>query len=595
MQHINIWETKNSDLITYVNTIEEVIKYIKENKRTSFSVISEDGLQDGVITTVFIETLNKKANDQNIAINYVDDNHPFFYDNLDNIYFSKDFFYKNKDIILSTIEEQMIGKQYVNISKYAYSDDLIKKLCSTVTSIYFDDEIQISDEIKDILKKNHINAYTYKNGKRIQISTNQILGQDYKDVISEGDDIKIRSDITDLYNLKYIPENKVIHIYSENDEKLLEDYDNFYNIISKIKENGQKNKIIIKIKNRNKFSKSKLYNSNFDFMIEGLDVEPYKLEELKKEDELLNLMVADIKDSNYSLFEKYIAAYNIVKKFKKYLENKDDKTQSRNIRKILNNDYMVCVGYTNLLQELLERLEIPTYKYNVSADISYDNDFTTEEKTVELVGHARIILNINDPKYGIKGFYVADPTWDNDLENDYYNHALMTFDKTSKEKRMFRLSNEDLIMNVKSMEEFSYKVNLLLNHLKLNSFNKTLSEKQKETNAIISLINSISNILISLLPEKYLELKKQYPEVFKLNADNKNINDFLTIISEIFINNLGKDISIDTVIKAAGVVNKDVFGFTENEAIDYEKQLLENNLKMDKIAFPYYYDNHIIK
>ena len=136
---------------------------------------------------------------------------------------------------------------------------------------------------------------------------------------------------------------------------------------------------------------------------------------------------------------------------------------------------------------------------------------------------------------------------------------------------------------------------MLLNHLKLNSFNKTLSEKQKETNAIISLINSISNILISLLPEKYLELKKQYPEVFKLNADNKNINDFFTIISEIFINNLGKDISIDTVIKAAGVVNKDVFGFTEDEALDYENQLLENNLKMDKIAFPYYYDNHIIK
>ena len=34
---------------------------------------------------------------------------------------------------------------------------------------------------------------------------------------------------------------------------------------------------------------------------------------------MLDLMIKDIKDSDYSPFEKYVAVYNIVKKFKKYL------------------------------------------------------------------------------------------------------------------------------------------------------------------------------------------------------------------------------------------------------------------------------------
>ena len=88
-----------------------------------------------------------------------------------------------------------------------------------------------------------------------------------------------------------------------------------------------------------------------------------------------------------------------------------------------------------------------------------DDGFTLEEKSIDLAGHARVIVNINDPKYNISGVYVVDPTWDNDLENDYYNHALMSFDKTCNEKRMSNLSFEDLIMNVKSMDEFNNKAN----------------------------------------------------------------------------------------------------------------------------------------
>lgn len=599
MKKVNIWESGVSKSTTYINDVDDIIKYIKESKNISFSVIDQNGLQDGSITTQLVDIVNKNAKEQNVEVTYVDGDHPFFYDQFDDIYFSKEFFDKNKAIILEAIEDVMFNQDSVFISKYAYSDELVKNLCLTATSICFDNEIKVPDEVKKILKRNHINAYSYKNGERQEISSNEILGQDYNNVISDSDDLYIKNNVTDLENLKYIPKNKTIHIDQVNKFKLgielSEDYDSLYNIISKLRENGQHNKVVISIRNRNAFSKSKLYNSDFDFTVEGVDIEPYKIDDLKKEDELLDLMVRDIKNANYSPFEKYLAAYNIVKKFKKYLENSEDKTQSRNIRKLLNNDYMVCVGYANLLQELLKRLDIPVYEYNVLTDTSYDKGFTLEEKPVELAGHARVILYINDPKYDISGFYVADPTWDNDLLDDYYNHALMSFDKTGQEKRLFELSKEDIVMNCKSMEEFSSHVNFLLNRYKKNQFSSLLNkdEKQKETNAIKSLVDIINNILISLMPEKYLELKKKYPSLTEPEFNIDEVYNFITEAGEIFIDNLGKDVSIDTVIEAASVVNKDIFGFDEEQLNEYKKDLLDKNIKMDKIAFPYYYDNNI--
>ncbi len=156
---------------------------------------------------------------------------------------------------------------------------------------------------------------------------------------------------------------------------------------------------------------------------------------------------------------------------------------------------------------------------------------------------------------------------------------------------MFRLSDEELIMNVKSMEDFSFKANFLINRNKKNPFYSNYSEK--ETNASIALVNTINSILISLLPEKYLELKKKYPSLTEPEFNIDEAYNFITETGNIFIDNLGKDVSIDTVIEAASVVNKDVFGFDEEQLNEYKKDLLDKNIKMDKIAFPYCYDNNI--
>lgn len=75
---------------------------------------------------------------------------------------------------------------------------------------------------------------------------------------------------------------------------------------------------------------------------------------------------------NLSPFEKFIYDYNTTKKYKQYRENKEAPSASRNLYSILDNEYMVCVGYSNLLGDLLDKEDIPSIDHGVSVDISYD-------------------------------------------------------------------------------------------------------------------------------------------------------------------------------------------------------------------------------
>ncbi len=592
MKQVNIWNNiNNPKLIKYYTEIESILDYIKKNKKMDFFVLEDNGLAYGKIPTQFISEFNNQAKKVEKEIIYFDEKHPAFVDGYGNLCFSKDFYSRYEDEIKQAIEDVLFSSDYAYVNKYMYSNYLAKLLVMTAKTIRFEKGIKIPDDIMKIYKNNHINAYVV-NEK--QISANEILGWRYEDVTSDSTDITIKDDINDLENLTYIPSYKEITIQSSIVEPLEEDYDKMYEIISTLRKNGQNNKITIEVKNRNKFYESKLYNSNFDITIKGLDYESYTLAELKKEDDLIDKIVEEIKNGDSSPFEKYIACYNIVKRFKAYKESDNDQ-ESRRLRLLLNNDYMVCVGYTNLLEILLNRVGFNVYQFSVTIDTSYDNGFTTEEIPVSLDHHARLIIKMDDPKYNIHGFYVSDPTWDNNLEEDYYNHALMSFDKTTKEERYFKLELEDLIMNVRSMEEFSYKINFLLNKERKSNNAVNLSDKEKEIYAYQTIITYIMRILSYLMPEKYIELKHKYPSAIEFKNDYDEANKFLTEAGYIFINNLGNDVSIDKVIDAASEVNKKVFGFEEkynNENFyEYKWELLEKNVNRDRKQFPYYYSD----
>lgn len=590
MNNVNLWDL-SPNLARYESNLEAIIETIKKEKINYIKVIDKNGMQDGMEASFFTSKLNEKAALGKKKITYVDEAHSFMIDNFENVYFEKNFFKLNKDILLKNICDNLVGKEFVYISKYMYSEELAIKLSEFAKGITFDDGITLPDKIIQLYKKLRIDSYCYINGTRTKVSNSKVLGYEYDEVVSKDiSDLRICSNITDLENLKYIPQNKTIYIYNNNsnyDSELFEDYDGYYNIVSKLRENGQNNKVVITVKNRELFSKSKLYNSNYDVEIDGIDLNRYKLKDLKSEDELLDLMVADIKDSNFSPFEKYIAVYNIVKKFKKYLENEKDKEESRRISKFLNNEYMVCVGYAKLLIELLNRVGINAYDYSISIDTSYDKGFTLEETPVSMSGHARVIVDITDYKYGIAGYYVSDPTWDNNLTEDYYNHALMTFDKTTTGYRYVRLDSIDLILNSRDIEDYNKRINFLIDRKKNDSFISYKTDNDKELSATGSVVSEIKNLLIKLYPEKYLELVSKYPKL----KENNNLDimyEFIYDSGKFFMSKKGGEVKLETIIDAACNVNKEVFGLDDEKKDKLKKKLLDTNLKMEKNAFPYY-------
>lgn len=133
----------------------------------------------------------------------------------------------------------------------------------------------------------------------------------------------------------------------------------------------------------------------------------FSIDDLIKLENLMDIMVKDIRESDLSPYEKYIAIYDIVRSFKEYRFYEDSRKkdreapdQSRNVYLLLINEWIVCAGYSQLLNSLLTRIGIPSIEWVVSYET-----------------HARNYVHIKDDKYHIDGFYMCDPTWDQAQED----------------------------------------------------------------------------------------------------------------------------------------------------------------------------------
>lgn len=211
--------------------------------------------------------------------------------------------------------------------------------------------------------------------------------------------------------------------------------------------------------------------------------------EIIKMNKLLDLCVQDIKLSDMSPYEKYIAVYNIVKSFKKYriFEDSDYKDfiysdDSRSVYLILNNLYMVCDGYSKFLETLLERIGI--------------NNISLE--SVKL-NHALNYVNLVDDKYKINGFYICDVTNDNEIDimmdRGYDNIHILT--KDAKFKRGNE-ENIDYIFDMNTYEIFEY-ISDSINYNKVLDVFKCLDNilynKIKDEEVSVELAKEIFNYL----------------------------------------------------------------------------------------------------
>lgn len=320
-------------------------------------------------------------------------------------------------------------------------------------------------------------------------------------------------------------ENITIKPYGFN-EKYLFNEEKYYKkinlIIKKLAAENKKYNITISVINRNTFNKifkQEYLSSNINLML-NLDINHineikpkqqelatlYTLTEYFDEEQRLNDIIKNLNISQLSQFEKYIVIYDFVKNYKPYKENKHRFMESRALKYILNNEYMVCVGYSTLLKTLLDKVNIPSIILDVTF---YESECQTNNKDSYVVGHQRNLVRIIDKKHNINGIYVSDPTFDNNLDEDLNNNCLLTVNQRLKQDG--KVKDEPCInffFNFHSEQDFKNKCNI-----------KELSKlwNTDDSHVHLQFIKSILNILIDLDYQQYEYFYNTYLDIINNN------------------------------------------------------------------------------
>ncbi len=393
----------------------------------------------------------------------------------------------------------------------------------------------------------------------------------------------------ELYYLKFINKKASISIQSY-------DYANYFKMVKRLKEVNYEGPISLYVNNKNE-----LNNYIFTHLEEltgldnifiksqtyiGLDCDI--LTYIKNEKRLIDMVMPAI---NYSPFEKYLYAYNIVKHFKKYKES-EDKSKARNLYQLLDSDYMVCVGFARLLGDLLEKLGIPSIDYSVSVDVGLDDvdskALVVPDKVVSRVNgqehevllkkesHARLMVNLVDSKYGIDGYFITDPTWDNNMELDTYNYALMTQDEYIGIYRYDSLNyfSVDELFFAHSLEEFYLKINFLLDK----------NKRQSEKDIIRNLLNKFKKID----SEFYEELISKYEglDKYSFTFTKELIQDILLDMGEHILLKTNKMVSGKTFKEGIRNYYEKVDGLNGEELEQKVNEVMRENERLQAINFP---------
>ncbi len=465
---------------------------------------------------------------EKVRMEYTDLEHPVgigrkLFDGKETLYINKEYYLKNKDYVDSMLVK-IVNKLKGNIGldgiELINEDKLVNAITTNenINGIGFLGDYALSKEMYEKIKP-HTNITqidTEKVSKELENVYDPIISYSHKKLYDYYDYYQLqkldvlaffnpKSDILDnMENLKYLNKDATIQIDNANMGIL----DSF---ITGLTANNIKNKLAIKIdrNNKNAFNKTivpKIQENFSDVTVELSIGEKYSLDEYLAYEKRLDDLVAPA--LGLSPLERYLYAYNVVKKFKPYKEVSEDmdRMESRNVYKILDNEYMVCAGFSALLIDLLARLGIVAKEMSVDVNIGYDaatkNNAAEVSATALIERHARVQVLIDDPKYNVHGIYCADATWDNDMTDDLYSHALMTSEEHNTLNRENFMSSDSTkryveILESKNIEEYYARVNYFLDRSR-DKIRKYESEKieesfaknaQKNLQPIIDVIN----------------------------------------------------------------------------------------------------------
>lgn len=587
----NLWDLNLNHKYIFTNDINELLQYIENGQvNTDFLVTEQYKTGDPVNNT-----LDNQANKNNIYLTYTDNNHQVaiatndYYDTV----IHPDFFKKHKQEIIKAFNKTIKNSQstYFALNANLFNEELFDYLITNRqdATLYLKD-IELTEEQLKKIDNLFMNITLVNNNIKKEICSKYAFDYKTPDDLKNTNIFNITSDSlkeNKIENLRFLPDNAIIDIYmcdynhEYSEEEILTLISEKLNILDKLNK-----KFIVKIPVEKRSIFKKLFKNNYnnlDLIIEN-DLYEYPYQQYLEEEKKLDSMVEPIKKANLSPLEKYIAVYNIVKNFKPYKENQQNPEYSRYLRYILDNEYMVCVGYAKLLEILLDKVGISTQHLSVSVDTSYKKGFTLEEKLVEYAGHARVIVNLDDDKYNIHGLYMSDPTWDNNLQNNYLNHAIMTFDKMQISDILFKYDTcSNIVLDIHNFQEFNDQVNFLLKR-SLNQdsiFNQSKTFKEK-------LLYAYQDVTSYIIDSFKCDPKSQkfYQALKNCQEENDYIN-LLTEIGHYLLTRINQPIKDEIILQANLTGIKVLNNLDENTLNTLKNEQEISHKKREESYFPY--------
>ena len=187
----------------------------------------------------------------------------------------------------------------------------------------------------------------------------------------------------------------------------------------------------------------------------------YSIKEVAEANSKINSIIEKINATNASPMEKFLMAYRYVTS-RRYKENNENKSSSRDFISVMNSDDIVCVGYAKLLKRICDGIGVKCVCQAVA--VESENDITY---------HKNNLVYMKDEKYGISGWYYVDACWDSqkqELEKGRkYSFCLIPLSDKNQLKNETVIPEKEFEIFYKKIPvaelEFSHRLGILMSQL----------------------------------------------------------------------------------------------------------------------------------
>ena len=309
--------------------------------------------------------------------------------------------------------------------------------------------------------------------------------------------------------------------------------------------------------------------------IEDADI-TWDVYDIIKANQKLDDIADKIKKLDLSPAEQLLMAYFEVTGIPYQEESEDEnKNISRAIYSILNSNKIVCVGYVELLKEIMARVN----KDNV---VMFENCLMLNENGTDY-SHMTAIVYLKDEKYNLNGYYYIDPTSDTKRKDEPNKFALASFlVPLGMLRYSFNELKSDEMTEKRGIAQF---MNALDSNTKLSyNYIKDMPSSVVDEDA------RPNKRLLDHMLNNCIELREKYninDETKMQKEIDKKVNKDLIGDHELcfdFLKSQSEPIKIGQLVSMILAVLKKN-NFTREEAYSRVKYILKNNMRKEGAFF----------